>query len=367
MADVAYLLEQGADVHARDKSGNTPLNSMANNYFNGIAASEEDELLITKMLVDHGADADAANVFGHTSLYRLADDNMNVHLGLVTLLIEQGSNASHRVHNGETPLHHAANTGTVKMMELLLTNGARVDLRDYAGRSVLQEVVYDPQAKYDLIFKYMQEVSIIQAIYYSQTEILDKLVEAGEDVETPHDYDHSGSGLVIVAKRDNLVMVNKLLDLQTNVNAQDDLGNTGLHYAAERGHDDVVWRLLEAGADVHLKNHQGYRALDLAVVQNKLRTVQIFKDVHPDLESASGAGGGEQASEGAPQGEGMAVESELSEEELKGLAKKQMYEQIQSPFHKLVVQGDLEIVAAFLAKGEIDVNAFDHLDSTALM
>ena len=48
----------------------------------------------------------------------------------------------------------------------------------------------------------------------------------------------------------------------------DELGLTALHVAAQLGHHGVATRLLEGGADPHLRavagEHKGKRALDLA-------------------------------------------------------------------------------------------------------
>ena len=56
---VKYLVEHGADINAKDKSGNTAL----------MIASKDMNLEMVKYLVEHGADVNAKNAEGKTALY----------------------------------------------------------------------------------------------------------------------------------------------------------------------------------------------------------------------------------------------------------------------------------------------------------
>ncbi|MBN1766117.1 MAG: ankyrin repeat domain-containing protein [Sedimentisphaerales bacterium] len=364
--NVEILLSRGADVHARDKDGNTPLNIMANNYANGVTG-EEDERAITEMLLEKGADADPVNIFGITPLFKLAEDKMDHHLGLAGLLIAHGADVNHQTISQDTPLHEAADIGTVKMMELLLEAGARLDTRNISGNTPIHTIGYDSQEKYDLVFKYKKDISVIEAVYYAQYDILEDLIRNGGDVEQ-QSANHNATGLIVAARQNNARMITKLLELHADINARDDLGNTGLHYAAERGNDDAVWALLKSGADIHIRNNDGLTAMDLAAAQDKFRTLQLFKDAYPDLETSPPAiEEGEPDTEITEDDRGATPGETISEEELKEHIKKQLAEQINNPFHKAVALGDIDAIKKMLDNNGIDVNETDNLDSVPLM
>lgn len=72
--------------------------------------------------------------------------------------------------------------------------------------------------------------------------------------------DDSGLGLLHwAADRGSLEIVKYLIDnLKANVNLRDINGQTPLHYAVSCEYDDVASYLIEAGADVDLKDNDGF-------------------------------------------------------------------------------------------------------------
>src|SRR5690606_15265010 len=96
-----------------------------------------------------GADINRPNDFGKTALY-YAIESGNV--GIVARLLELGAEPNHRyprdgtdkyscryklTHTGRTPLMHAAQHGSVEMIQLLVRHGARVEELDDLGYSAL--------------------------------------------------------------------------------------------------------------------------------------------------------------------------------------------------------------------------------------
>ena len=60
------------------------------------------------------------------------------------------------------------------------------------------------------------------------------------------------------------------------LDAANEYGNTGLHWAALNGHLPVVKQLVEAGASVALANDKNYVPLDLANFGDKKDVVEYF-------------------------------------------------------------------------------------------
>ena len=89
-------------------------------------------------------------------------------------------------------------------------------------------------------------------------ELLDVLLEAGADprvTTAPH-----GDSLLIGAASLNAELVAlRLLEVGADARTRGLFGATALHWAALQGHERLVPRLVEAGADVHLRDRQ-YRS-----------------------------------------------------------------------------------------------------------
>lgn len=60
------------------------------------------------------------------------------------------------------------------------------------------------------------------------------------------------------------------------IDAPNEYGNTGLHWAAMNGHLDVVKLLIEQGASPALANDKNYIPLDLASFNDKVEVVDYF-------------------------------------------------------------------------------------------
>ena len=280
--NVEMMLASGANIEARNADDQTPLISLAIRYHSG-SVGEKEEVQIATLLLQHGANVNAVDAFGNTGLHYLAYDNMDKHLGFTRLLIEHSANLDCQNYTGDTFLHRAAEMGTAAMMRLAIEAGANLDIRNYYGKSITDCARYDSQEKIDLFYTYKQNISVLEAAYYSQDDILESLIGQGADINMTKDYDNSATALMIAAKRNDPTMVQTVLKLGGKINAQDTLGNTALHYAAKFGHDSVVTSLLSNQADVTIYNKEGWRAVDLAGLENRRRVIQLFRDIYPDI------------------------------------------------------------------------------------
>jgi len=106
--DVARILvEQGADVMARDNDGKTSLH----------AASKKGHVEVTRFLVEHGADVTARDNNGWTPLH-VASSCGSVEVAC--LLIKHGADVTARADDGRTPLVVAAEVGNVEVIRVLI-------------------------------------------------------------------------------------------------------------------------------------------------------------------------------------------------------------------------------------------------------
>jgi len=92
-------------------------------------------LAVVQLLLESGADVKARNDSGDTALHHAASQG---YPRIVELLLANGADVETRNDSGETALHRAASTGRLKAPEvllLLLANGANVNARDNSDRT----------------------------------------------------------------------------------------------------------------------------------------------------------------------------------------------------------------------------------------
>lgn len=108
---VRSLLEDGADVNARQADGATALHWAA---YRGDAS-------LAELLLEAGADASAANRNGSTPMWLAASRGDAV---TIALLLEHGADANEALALGRRPLMLAARSGRVDAVRVLLDHGA---------------------------------------------------------------------------------------------------------------------------------------------------------------------------------------------------------------------------------------------------
>ena len=127
---VSMLIERGADIHARDSTGRTPLHVLAD-------YGEEDVTAIFAMLTVGGTDINAKDEDGNTPLHKAATS-----VEIAALLIERRADIHAKNKSGETPLHMVAKdwkyAGSEQIAAMLIERGADINAKDESGKTPSQ-------------------------------------------------------------------------------------------------------------------------------------------------------------------------------------------------------------------------------------
>ena len=122
---VRVLIEEGADVNAKDNLGWTALHEAA--------YSETD---IVEVLLDAGIDVNAKDLAGHTALHLVSACSV-CNVDVARILLENGADVNLKNFEGRTALHFAAVTGRADVVQILLEAGADADIKDNQGKTAL--------------------------------------------------------------------------------------------------------------------------------------------------------------------------------------------------------------------------------------
>ena len=193
---------------------------------------------------------------GHTALFLACQKN---YPEVAQVLIAAGADIQTRNENGRSPLHKASMSGALDVVKVLVQAGAGAgNVTDNRGVTCL-----------------------VLASYMGHTETVRYLVGLKE-VDLKHADSTGCTALGHAVVRNHPDVVEVLIDAGADIDVKDTRGRSPLHKASISGSLDVLKMLVKAGADVRVTDNKGYTCLTLAVANGRTETVRYLaglKDV----------------------------------------------------------------------------------------
>uniref|UniRef100_A0A8C9SL90 Poly [ADP-ribose] polymerase n=1 Tax=Scleropages formosus TaxID=113540 RepID=A0A8C9SL90_SCLFO len=251
VAVVEFLLQHGADVHAKDKGGLVPLHN----------ACSYGHYEVAELLVLHGAVVNVADLWKFTPLHEAAAKGK---YEICKLLLQHGADPTKKNRDGNTPLDLVKDSDT-DIQDLLRGDAA---LLDAAKKGCLARVkklcrpdnvnCRDTQGRHS--------TPLHLAAGYNNLEVAEYLLQHNAEVNS-----QDKGGLIPLhnaASYGHVDVAALLIKYNACVNATDKWAFTPLHEAAQKGRTQLCALLLAHGADPTLRNQEGQSPLDLVTADD---------------------------------------------------------------------------------------------------
>lgn len=258
----------------------TVTDNMNNYLINYIIINNNITLL--NHILQYNPKLDIINNDGRTLLYEpikydymniiqslLINDNLNIGISLIDL----------KDNHENIPLHYAIMYKNIKITKLLLEHGSNVDKKDSNGNNALIFTIQNGNDEiFDEIIRYVKNINMINnigenalhiAINYNRMHMITKLLETNIDVNITDKQTQLSPLMYSIILKNNKIIKLLLLNKNIDVNNQDYLGNTALHYACLESNYDACKLLIEnPNLNYNLYNEKSMLAIHILLKKN---------------------------------------------------------------------------------------------------
>lgn len=319
-----YVLENKIDSCCVNNQGNTVLLELLGVLKN---INREDLVDLTKekniitmieRLLEHEIDLEIKNDYGQSAivLASLLND-----FTLLKMLLDYGSDINSMDAKGNTALSLSImeGGGEFEILELLLSNGAKIDLVDVNKQSIIEKLVdiilyqnSDKRIKMEMVKKIAkssdyvailtrifskvsttsltlnskEEPFFFEPILYGNFSLVKLFIQAGSNI---NQVDKDGLNIIYklmsiakdlpndVGQKRYHSTLKSVIDMRANGNALDKFGGTALHKAILENDVQTVKMLMNSNSNMDAKDKQGRNYMHNSIWKNR---VQIMRVVH---------------------------------------------------------------------------------------
>jgi len=310
-----------------------------------LAASQGHEKIVQRLLADGASISEPRGGRGKTILHLLAEHAKPHTARMMELLLKEGldenlsSFVNARDHNGNTPMHVAASSGSLDVVRLLCKHGADLHTCNWVDDTPLHLAAYGNP---DVVAFLLQE-------------------EDGADVHV-RTHSRQCTPLHGAASGGSAECARLLLQAGADPDARDSDEQVPLHYAAQQGAGEAIRTLCKYGADVDAHEESGDTPLCRAVFCDQCEVVRVLLEECGADSNTPGPDGLTPLHVAARAGSELIVRMLLAH----GANPKATHAQGRTPLHEAACRGKIA-VARMLIEAGADVSAADCYRVTPLV
>uniref|UniRef100_A0A1X7US61 Death domain-containing protein n=1 Tax=Amphimedon queenslandica TaxID=400682 RepID=A0A1X7US61_AMPQE len=275
-----WIKKGDCDVNVKDERNRTPLFSALERFNSSVEAVD--------ILLTNGAKTDVVDEHDDSTPLHCASETGDSKI--IELLITKGEADVNAVDKkNRTPLFNAVKEGSIEAVEVLLTNGARTDVVDKDGETLLHcasesnEVemleFWIKRGDYDVnVTNKRNRTPLFNALdkYRCSIEAVDILLNNGARTDVV-DTDDDSTPLHCASETGNSEIIKLLITKgKADVNAVDEDNKTPLFNAVKKGSIEVVEILLTNGAKTDVVDKDGETLLHCAAESGKVEMLEFW-------------------------------------------------------------------------------------------
>ena len=277
-----YILKRGGNVNSMNFKSCTPL----------MYACVKGHLEIVRLLIKNGADVNLSNLSRYAPLMYAADRGR---LDIIKELMLYGVDINYLDERGNSALFFASKSGRFECVEYLLEQGAMVN---HSGTPVTPLVFTCTTGHIKIVKLLVDNGAYLNGLNNSKTlpmlaacengylNIVKYLIEKGCNYLNRDKTNRSALHIAVFKEINQHIELIKFLLEYFDVDDRDDNQNTPLIFAARIGREKNVRCLIDCGADVFAQNIDGETAMDIAKIKGHVGVVKYLEEKIGELRFA---------------------------------------------------------------------------------
>ena len=275
VTELESLLKDVKDINSIDEYGHTALHSA---IFRGLLKQGLDvpedilkaQQQVVKVLLHNGIDVNKKDrYYGRTAIYGVSFIG---DIKIVRLLIKNGASPNIQNNDGRTSLHSATlRMNNLELVKELVAIGADITIKDNRGATALE---YAKMYNFSHYITFYEKVNtVVDATINDDKDAILKLF--GNENEWDREI-LERVALKRAIEDDNINLANDILANKGNINKVSKDGYTLLHFAVLSNNEKLVRYLLKNGAKSYVLEKEGNTAIHLACFSNNKAILNIL-------------------------------------------------------------------------------------------